>query len=185
MFDLVYNKLPRYENEFGCTITVCGGDTDSLFLTVAGKVDLIKQMYPSMIRDGLLDTSNYAPNHPLYSKQYMAQLGCIKDEFKGGICKEIVMLAPKCYSMELLDGERKATAKGVGRSVRKRLSHADYKERYLTKTELSRKLRRIQSFNHVIYNVQQEKIALSFFENKRAWTGNNYSVPYGHYSIRN
>src|SRR5271156_4339875 len=61
-------------------LTFVGGDIDSLFLEVTG-VDLIGTLYPKMVEDGLLDTSNYDKHHKLYSEKYKAQFGCIKDEF--------------------------------------------------------------------------------------------------------
>src|SRR3981189_3022759 len=168
MYDLVYCKLPTYEKKFNCKMTVCWGDTDSLFISVRGKVDLQKELYPAMIRDKLLDTSNYPKNHILYSEALNAQLGCIKDEFKGAVCSEIIMLAPKCYSMAVEGGDKRK-AKGVGRRVTATLTHDDYKQRYLTRTELVKNVRRMQSFNHVIFNITQAKVALSFMDNKRAW----------------
>src|SRR5438477_12154531 len=36
MYDLAYNKLPKYENQFCCTMRILGGDTDSLFISVRG-----------------------------------------------------------------------------------------------------------------------------------------------------
>ena len=83
----------------------------------------------------------------------------------------------------MADNVKKATAKGVGRAVKKTLTHEDYKNRFLLKTELCRDVRRMQSYNHVIYNIKQNKIALSFFENKRAWVDDNESLPYGHYKL--
>jgi len=125
MYDLAYNKLPKYEAQFDCKMEIIGGDTDSLFIRVLGAVDLMRELYPSMIEDELLDTSNYPKDHELYSNKLNSRLGCIKDEFKGVVCKEVVLLAPKCYSFELIGGKVKATAKGVGRSVRERLTHQD------------------------------------------------------------
>ena len=75
------------------------GDTDSLFISVRGRVNVQKELYPAMIRDKLLDISNYPKIHVLFSDALYSQLGCIKDEFKGKVCREIIMLAPKCYSM--------------------------------------------------------------------------------------
>ena len=137
-----------------------------------------------MIQDGLLDTSNYDVRHEYYSKQYAAKLGCIKDEFKGKVCKEIVMLAPKCYSMQIV-GERKpkVAAKGIGKEVSSNLTHEDYRDRIIFQNELNKKVRRIQSFKHQLYNITQNKIALSFTENKRAWISDNQSLPYGHYLL--
>ena len=136
-----------------------------------------------MIRDKLLDTSNYPKDHILYSDALNARLGCIKDEFKGNVCREIIMLAPKCYSMAVDGGGDKRKAKGVGKRVTKTLSHDDYKQRYLTRTELIKNIRRMQSFNHVIFNVTQAKVDLSLIDNKRAWVAHNDSLPYGHYKL--
>jgi hypothetical protein len=184
MYDLVYRKLPVYERKFNCIMSVVGGDTDSLFISVEGLVNLHEEMYPAMIQDGLLDTSNYPKEHALYSNKLNSRLGCIKDEFKGKTCREIVMLAPKCYSMAMSDGGKdQRKAKGVGKSVIQKLSHNDYKQRYITRTELIRQVKRMQSFNHVIFNVTQSKIALSFMDNKRCWLSPNESLPYGHYKI--
>ena len=183
MYDLAYNKLPKYESQFNCKIQIIGGDTDSLFLVVRGGVDLLREMYPAMIKDELLDTSNYPKEHPLYSNKLNSRLGCIKDEFKGEMCKEVILLAPKCYSFKLMNDETKSTAKGVGRNVKKTFNHEDYRERYFLKTELRRSIRRMQSFKHHIFNIMQDKVALSFFENKRAWVGDNESLPYGHYLL--
>src|SRR3977135_61936 len=159
MYDLVYRKLPLYEERFQCKMSVCGGDTDSLFISVRGRVDVQKEMYPAMIQDKLLDTSNYPKTHVLYSDALNAQLGCIKDEFKGKVCSEIIMLAPKCYSMALIGGDDKRKAKGVGRRVTKTLIHQDYKERYATRTELIRKDRRMQRLTHTIFNINSAQIA--------------------------
>src|SRR5277367_4213799 len=100
MYDLVYNKLPVYERRFKCRITPVGGDTDSLFLLIEN-VDVYQCLIPEMIEDELLDTSNYPKTHAKYSNTLNAKLGCVKDEFKGAKCSEIVMLTPKCYSMRI------------------------------------------------------------------------------------
>src|SRR5277367_2896852 len=103
MYELAYEKLPIYEQIFICKMNIIVGDIDSLFISVTGKVDLLTQLYPSMIERGFLDTSNYPKDHKLFNNSMNAKLGCVKDEFKGGICKEVVLLAPKCYSFSQLD----------------------------------------------------------------------------------
>src|SRR5580693_3907151 len=39
----------------------------------------------------------------------------------------------------------------------------------------------MQSQGHVVYNVEHQKIALTYADDKRAWYSNNFSLPYGHY----
>ena len=128
MYDLAYNKLSKYEAQFDCKMQIIGGDTDSLFIEVKGAVDLIRVLYPAMIEDGLLDTSNYPKDHDLYSDKLTAKLGCIKDEFKGEICEEVILLAPKCYSFKMIGGKPNATAKGVGKAT---LTHDDYRNLFI------------------------------------------------------
>src|SRR5271156_5561519 len=84
MYNLAYNILPKYKTDFDCKMEIVGGDTDSLFLIVRGGVDVMKDIYPKMIGDSLLETSNYTKTHKLYNNKLNARLGCIKDEFKGG-----------------------------------------------------------------------------------------------------
>ena len=70
-----------------------------------------------MMEDGLLDTSNYQVRHQMFSDAHKAELGCIKDEFKGHPYTEFVFLRPKSYSMKALDvpNEDKRKSKGVAR----------------------------------------------------------------------
>ena len=77
MYQLRYEQLPKYEQEFGGRIRVLAGDTDSFFLCVQGE-DLCRELRPAMLRDALLDSSNYPPEHPLFSTRNKAKLGCVK-----------------------------------------------------------------------------------------------------------
>ena len=117
MYDLRYNQLGKYETRFNCKIDVIGGDTDSLFCKITG-VDLYQTLHPAMLQDGLLDTSNYPNDHALFSDNYKAKLGCIKDECAGQVIQEACLLKPKCYSLNTSDGSKK-TAKGVQLRPRK------------------------------------------------------------------
>ena len=111
-------------------------------------------------------------------------MGCVKDEFKGAVCNEIVMLTPKCYSMRIENEKPKCAAKGVGRETIKTLNHDDYRSRILNRTELLRKVSRFQSFKHKLFSIRQNKVALTFSDNKRFCIGANESLPYGHYKCK-
>ena len=181
MYDLRYNKLAKYESQFQCKIDVIGGDTDSIFCKISG-VDLYKTLHPAMLQDGLLDTSNYPADHPLYSDKYKAKLGCIKDECAGQVIEEACLLKPKCYSLKTSDGSKK-TAKGVQRCVREKFTHEDYVLVWRMQSEVARSVRRFQSKNHEIFTIEQQKWALSATDTKRAWVDDNNSLPYGHHSL--
>src|SRR5277367_5095349 len=72
MYELRYHKFPACEAEFGGTIPVIGGDTDSLFCFVSN-IDLVSQLHPAMLRDGLLDSSNFTGDHNLFSNANKAK----------------------------------------------------------------------------------------------------------------
>ena len=136
-----------------------------------------------MLRDGLLDSSNFPRTHRLYSVNNKAKLGCIKDELEGEIIAEAVLLKPKCYSMITHSGSEKKRAKGVQSCVRQSLTHEKYYEVYERQMEIVRNTRRFQSTDHIVYTILQRKWCLSVTDTKRAWIDSNNSFPYGHYKL--
>jgi len=185
MYRLRYEKLAAYANEFNGTITVIGGDTDSLFCSIHN-IDLYNQLHPAMLRDDLLDTSNYPREHMLFTNRNKAKLGCIKDEVCGEELQEAILLKPKCYSMITFSGKaNKKTAKGIQYCVRQALRHEEYVNVFKLQNELACTVRRFQSTNHIVNTVELTKWALSATDNKRAWISANKSLPFGHYKLRN
>ena len=70
------------------------------------------------------DTSDYPPEHPLYSRTNSKVLGKFKDECASLAVQEFVGLRSKMYSILLPGGKAKFTAKGVSRChVLKHLKH--------------------------------------------------------------
>ena len=184
MYELVNVHLAKYQAEFNCKIEIVRGDTDSLFLQVTG-VDLYATLYPRMAADGLLDTSNYPKNHPLFSNAYNAKLGCVKDEGKGEVFTEFILLRPKSYSMWCSSNDKlsKKTCKGIARRNVKKFTHQQYQEVYQSHREIITTCRRIQPIAHTCYNMEQRKRALSVVDDKRAWVTHNSSLPYGHHAL--
>src|SRR5271156_3898948 len=183
MYKIAYNNFPKYERLFDCKLNIVGGDTDSIFFEAVG-VDLQGVLYPKMFEDGLLDTSNYDITNPIFSNDFKAKLGCIKDEFAGKPCKEFVLLRSKSYSMKTFDKDLdKKKSKGVPRRKIKAFQHDDFRRVLLEQTEISTNCRPMQSISHTVYNIEQHKIALSYADDKRAWFSNNFSLPYGHFEV--
>jgi hypothetical protein len=182
MYQLKYGKLAEYERGLGGTISIIGGDTDSFFLELKNlKSDVLLE---NMIRDGLLDSSNYPPSHKFYSTNCKAKLGCVKNECPAATINEIVMLRPKSYSILLDNCKEKKRAKGVQRHVvESKIKHIDYKIAYEEKVALYRETRRIGSVRHQLYTLSQRKLSLSSFEDKRTWVTANESRPYGHHTL--
>ena len=181
MYELQYKELESYRNHFNCHIDIIAGDTDSFFLRCrnVNKLDLLTKMH----QDGLLDTSNYAPDHILYSSTFANQIGLFKDEGHGDEFDEAVFLNTKCYSLHR-PGSGQMRAKGV---ILKQTSinHDNYLAVYNDGMPLNVNQTTFQTVNHQIFTVKRTKRALTVFENKRFWTSRNTSLAYGHWRINN
>lgn len=88
------------------------------------------------------------------------------------------------YSL-LSNSIEKKTAKGISKTfIRKKIKHHHYRA-CLFNSEPTRELQsRIQSFNHKMYAMKINKIALSSFDDKRYILEDGvHSLAYGHYKI--
>lgn len=185
MYELYYDRLRPMAARLGGSIELLGGDTDSFFLKVTN-INVEEKLLPLLCRERLLDTSNYPADHPLFSNERRAKLGCIKDEAAGKPFREWILLRPKSYSMLAVDGGEIKRAKGVRRStISQEITHATYKEAYERQRTFTHTQRRIGSTRHQIYSMTYRKKTLSFFEDKRAWLSINRSLPYGNYRLHN
>ena len=188
MYRLHYEDMERYRQLYpNSSIKILAGDTDSFFLEVRN-VDLNTQLLPKMLQDGLLDTSNFPPNHPLHSRQHENKIGLVKDESAGiEDYVEWLFLRPKCYSLLSSDSSATHKAKGITRATK--FTHDQYRNVFNSydpngpdSPECVRvEQRNIVSSVHQLYTVSYNKRALSIMDDKREWWEQNYSLPYGHY----
>lgn len=184
MFRLHYETMAGYAKEYNGSISIMGGDTDSFFLKITD-IDVENVLIPRLCKDNILDSSNYPHDHPQFSEVNKARLGCIKDEAGGKPFREWVLLRPKAYSMQTVDDrDNKMRAKGVCRSTLKLdITHETYKQAYTEQMTFSHTQRRFGTVNHQLYSMTYLKKTLSFFEDKRAWTAINSSLPYGNHRL--
>lgn len=192
MYRLQYVELEKYRQEFNCEIEVIAGDTDSFFLHCRG-VDVQNKLLPAMLRDELLDTSNFDPSHALYTTRFTNEIGKFKDETgqKFEII-EAVFLRPKCYSLKTNEEACIKKAKGITyKTVKDVLTHDDYKNIYAayephehdeptSPKRLCIDQTTIRSINHQLHTVTSSKVALTCMDDKRVWISKNSSLPYGH-----
>jgi hypothetical protein len=139
-------------------------DTDSLCYRVQ-----TEDLYEDML--GLrehLDTSEYPPEHRLFSRQNEKVIGKFKDECSGVAPVHFVGLRSKMYSLLLPGDKAKATAKGVKtRYASKHLRHADYVRCLREGVRTSATYQCFRSRNHVVTTDTVTKVALSAFDDKR------------------
>ena len=178
MYTLFYQTLPS------CPLIkkleLLGGDTDSFFLEITTDTHVKVSDVLENLKE-CVDFSNYPPNHPQYSIDNKAKLGCFKDECAGSEIEEIILLKPKMYSIKMKDSiEGIKRAKGVSRANVKSMRHEAYKDVYEQAKETYVNMTILKSTEHIVHTTTFRKRALSCLEDKRCWLSPNHSLPHGH-----
>ena len=111
MYDLYYNVL---KENYGNYVNLVHMDTDSLLLKFKN-FNVYNKMLNGTLK-GHTDLSKFSADNPLYSEENIGKLGLFKSGTGDNPISEVIRLAPKCYSVHLVDRTVKNTAKGVNRS---------------------------------------------------------------------
>src|SRR5277367_2090140 len=181
MYDFHYNFIMTHVPSARLMMT----DTDStLYIMNQDPQELMRQ-HPEVF-----DMSSYPIDHPLYSTANTKVPGKFKDELNGRELMSMVGLRSKMYAFtylvtELIVGEE-TRAKGVKTYVLKSTIHYEDYERVLkTKTLTRAEINMIRSYQHNIATIKQNKIALSYSDDKRYICPDGIeTLPYGHYTLR-
>ena len=150
IYEFVYNVLkPIYNNNF----SLCYMDTDSLHI--------------------------HLKDDPNEMKEYIgSKLGQMKDALKNEYITEAIFLAPKVYYFETTK-EQTLKAKGVTKSSQKhQLNRDDYYNALFNNESKYVEQFRLRSNKHDINIVNEKKLALSPFDDKRIVDGVK-TKPYG------
>lgn len=187
---LDYSKLEMYQL-FYDTLKPCplindvrllGGDTDSFFLAIVTQKDMKFDEIATSLKSHF-DTSNYPHDHPLFSNDNKAKLGCFKDETAGKEIEEMILLRPKMYSMKLKNSDDSIKrAKGISKSIVKNMKHDMYRRAFKNKAITYVNMTILKSNTHEVKTHTFRKRALSAWEDKRCWTSHNISLPHGHFN---
>ena len=181
MYNFHYNYMMKEYSNVKLLFT----DTDSFCYHITTENDLYKDIKGNK----WYDFSNYLEVHNNFDETKHLIPGYFKDEFAGQPLLEFVGLRPKMYSIQPLEGAKKATAKGADRKVRdEHLSHQEYKQSLFGEQQFTHSMVRIAQEKHKLYTVEMEKKSLSPFSDKKYITRNGddfTTYSYGHYSISN
>ncbi|KAF4520795.1 hypothetical protein B566_EDAN002371 [Ephemera danica] len=160
MYDFHYGTmLPLYGNKLWLLYM----DTDS-FIYEIRTYDFYSDMQDISHR---LDTSDYPKNHPLFSETNKKVLGMFKDEANAAIVTKFVGLRAKMYCIEY-GGKTTKKAKGVKTSALEKQITSDHYEQCLFNDDCKyTSYRSIQSKLHQLRTVQQNKLSLSGYDDKR------------------
>ena len=176
-YDFIKVKYPKDYSKLLFT------DTDSLCYILKTE-NVHKDMLDNLDR---FDMSNYPEDSPYRNISNTAKIGFFKNETAGTEIIEFVGLKPKCYSIKCEDSIHDSRkGKGVNKNLIKHtLTHENYKNILFNEEQLQQKdiQHSLRSFKHQIYLIEQSKISLSCYDDKKYYKNNVESIPYGHYSI--
>jgi len=179
MYRFYYDYLkPKYGGDCKLLFT----DTDS-FCCEIRTTDLYRDMSEAIDR---FDTSNFEPDHPLYSEKNHRVLGKMKCETGSVAPTEFVGLRAKMYSLSCGDKCQKKI-KGIKKSYVKKHVHHDSFMRVLRNVAsvTEARYRVFRSTNHVLNTVEMTKLCLSAFDDKRYILDDGITtLAYGHRKIR-
>ena len=146
-----------------------------------------ENIYDFMIKNiDRFDTSSYPKDNkygiPLVHEKV---LGKMKDETNLVPFEKIICLRSKLYAAKLKKSIIKR-AKGIKRNiVNKTIAFEDYENCLFDNKILTRDQKLIKNKKHILYSVNENKVALSPFDDKRYLINNSVNTyPWGHYKIR-
>ncbi|XP_057337657.1 uncharacterized protein LOC130675808 [Microplitis mediator] len=154
-------------------------DTDSLIyhFTVPDIYEIIKR---DIVK---FDTSDYPPlnayNMPLVNKKVP---GLMKDENNGQIMTEFAGLRAKLYAFKTLNSDKpKKRAKGVKGPTLRSITFDDFKRCLYDHVNLTKHQYLIKSEKHEVKTIRQDKLALSWSDDKRQLIeGSTDTQPWGY-----
>jgi hypothetical protein len=177
LLDFYYNVLKK---NFGKNLSLCYCDTDSYLIHVKGfsTVEFLKQ---NCLKE-YIDFSNFTSD--LYSNDRAGKLGCLKSEVPDAYIKDVIILQPKCYSIQTSDGKIKMAAKGVPKCCSKELRHQKYVDIHNNVNKsLVTNFSSIRSIKYNLFTRNMSKRSLCKLEIKRHWLSSDKSLAFGHPDI--
>lgn len=180
MYSFHYETMKQ---KYGSKIKLLYTDTDSLIYEV--ETDDIYEDIKCNI--DMYDTSDYETNNPYNMPQVNKKVvGKMKDENKGRIMKVFVGLRSKMY-VYITEEKLEKRLKGIKKqTLKNKITFKDYYDCLFQNKNLLTQQNLIRSKHHDIYSIRQNKLALSFNDEKRHILQDGITtLAHGHYSLRN
>lgn len=179
---IIYNFFYDFlKKNYGNKVSLLYTDTDSLIIEVE-----TKNFYSDMKQySEYFDTSNYKIGNIHNIIPSTSVIGRMKDEYKGSIIREFYGTGAKAYCV-VSENEITKKAKGVTSSViQKELQVSDYNTCVSTPhIKIFKKMHTFHSVLHEIYTEYKNKVALSYFDDKRYLLKNSFkTLAWGHKDI--
>lgn len=180
MYNFHYNYMvPKFKKN--CKILYT--DTDSFIYEI-----FCEDFYKTIRKDKhMFDTSDYSPSNP-YSIQLLNKKipGIMKDENHGKVMTHFIGLRSKMYSIKVSKGKTSKKIKGIRKYViENKITFEDFYKCMKENCKISHKQNSIKSKLHKVFTVEQTKVALDPFDDKRYLCKNKVdTLPWGHYKIK-
>jgi hypothetical protein len=159
MYDFHYGYIKK---KYGDKAKLLFTDTDSLCYEIETE-DIYEDMYKDKDHFDLSDViGKYNDNT---NKKV---IGKMKPEYPNDVITEFIGLRSKMYSLQFESGKEDKKAKGITKNVIKRSIHyEDYKNILKNLGKMYSRMKMIRSQNQRIYIMEQNKISLSAYDDKR------------------
>lgn len=179
MYEYYYDVIvPRFGED---NVSIILSDTDSFVLHIKNHT---RTEAREKMRD-VMDFSNLAPTDEHFDSSRAKVPGYLKTETPTSSIMECVAPKSKCYALRSisdkpsLDENIEKKCKGISKSRVKNLKIDSYRKCIQDIATVKTDIARLQSKNHTIQTVIQNKLALSSFDDKRFLLHcGKHSVPY-------
>ena len=179
---LIYEFYYNFINKYWHLNELIYTDTDSFIVNI-NTYDVYEDM--KSIKH-LFDFSDYPKDHMLYSDKNNKVIGISKDDQKGTIIKEIIALKSKSYFINVHEDEIIKRLKGVTKAtIKNQVTFEDAKECLENGKKIYHKNYTIRAENFELNTIEQNKISMSSFDNKRYLVNNIETIPYCDEEIKN
>ena len=179
MYDFHYKYMMEKYKDCKLLFT----DTDSFCYSIPN----VDNVYSEIKTSDWFDFSNYSKESGMLRVKNKMVPGKFKDESPDNPILEFVGLRSKMYSMLPLEGDKKATAKGVSQRItRQVIKHQDYRNCLMNNEQMSHKMVKIGHTHHQLETQVILKKSLSPFNDKK-WiqkNGSHFTThSFGHYKV--
>ncbi len=180
MYDRHYNYFQHY---YGKTLKLAYFDTDSFLYEI--QTDDIFQELANAFKE-LMDFSNFDESNKYFDKSKAKKIGYLKSEYGNEVIHQFVGLKAKLYSILHGNNLSKSTAKGLQKAILKKfVNHQHYLDVLTNNDALVSSMRRIQSKEHNISTIEQQKMIFHPMDDKKYILEDGINtIPFGHYSIK-
>lgn len=174
MYQFHYSIIKK---KYKSNVKLCYTDTDSL-LYLINTNDVYYDIKNNISH---FDTSNFEKNNVYEMPIVNAKIpGFFKDEMGGEIIRQFIGLRAKLYCIDTSKTQIKK-AKGVTKSVTKKLKPSHYTNTLNKNVNLRCKMNIIRCFKHILYSQTVNKLVLNRNDDKRQVLKNQIdTLPWGH-----